>query len=179
VDLVAGYKPSEEWPYSPQIYWRAGTLDSVAGVVGSLSLLISVQTHLLDTFPRIVVDSTMWAEDVLHLAANGGSCGKPMPAGSELEIQASAGVSCILRRLAGESLSYAEFMPASDFRAAQVWQGDDGNCRVRWHLFAEFLEKGVIWRARVHGAFLRRENDIEVAAACCEAIERESLPLTT
>jgi hypothetical protein len=61
----------------------------------------------------------------------------------------------------------------------RAWKGSEGNYGVQWQLFSEFLEKGVIRRARVHGAFLRREGDVETAAACCDALERESLPLTT
>jgi hypothetical protein len=177
-DLVAGYRPASDWPYSPQIYWRLGELDAVAGVVGSLSLLVSVQTHLLDTFPRIVVGSTVGSGDVIHLATGSGKQADSRPLSGDMEIQASSGVCCILRRPAGDAWSYAEFMPASDFRTVRAWREDIGNCRVEWRLFAEFLEKGVIRRARVHAAFLQRENDVDAAGACCKAIERESLPLT-
>jgi hypothetical protein len=48
-----------------------------------------------------------------------------------------------------------------------------------WRLFAEFLEKGVIRRARIHGAIVPRDNDVEIAAACCKAIDGLELPLTT
>ena len=44
---------------------------------------------------------------------------------------------------------------------------------------ADFLEKGVIRRARVHAAVLPRENDVELALECCRAIENRPLPLTT
>jgi hypothetical protein len=50
---------------------------------------------------------------------------------------------------------------------------------LEWRLFSEFLEKGVIRRARVHAAILPRQNDLEIAAACCAAIDRLELPLTT
>jgi hypothetical protein len=46
-------------------------------------------------------------------------------------------------------------------------------------MFSEFLEKGVIRKARVHSAFIERAKDIQIAAACCETIERSALPLTT
>ena len=39
-------------------------------------------------------------------------------------------------------------------------------------MFADFLEKGVIRRARVHAAVLPRENDVELAIECCRAIEQ-------
>jgi hypothetical protein len=154
-------------------------LDSVRGVVGSVSLLVSVQTHLLDTFPRIVVGSASEAEDAIQLPEDKRKLGKPATIHGEFTTQSSTGVCCILRRLNGSPFSYVEFMPANDFRTARAWRQDDGRYRVEWQIFAEFLEKGVIRRARVYGAFLRREDDVQSALACCEAIERESLPLTT
>src|SRR3954452_12737401 len=48
-DLVASYRPMEDWPYAPQLYWRTNPLESVDRVLASLCLLISVQTQLLDT----------------------------------------------------------------------------------------------------------------------------------
>ena len=50
-------EPVDDWPYAPQIYWQANALESVDGVSASMSLLVSVQTHLLDTWPRISVVS--------------------------------------------------------------------------------------------------------------------------
>lgn len=178
-DLVAGYRPVDDWPYSPQVYWRAGGLDSVPGVVGSLAILVSVQTELLDTHPQIVAESVIRAESTVRMQATDGSLSEPSDASREFSARAATGVCCFLHRLPGHQLSYAEFMPASDFQSARVSQGDDGNSALRWRLFAEFLEKGVIRRARVHGAFVHREGDIQAVAACCKAIERESLPLTT
>src|SRR5689334_21031911 len=48
-DLVASYQATDIWPFSPQLYWRANSLSAVDGVMASASLLVSVQTHLLDT----------------------------------------------------------------------------------------------------------------------------------
>jgi hypothetical protein len=178
-DLVASYQPSADWPYSPQIYWRANAIDSFEGVLGSLSLLVSVQTHLLDTHPKIVVTSQLAAKEVLHVTPDGGKCVKADSIARDCTIQPAMGICCLVHRLTGTPISYAEFMPASDYQSLQVRNDDNGNWNVQWTLFAEFLEKGVIRRARLHGAFLRRENDLDLAAACCEAIERDSLPLTT
>jgi hypothetical protein len=178
-DLVASYQASIDWPYSPQIYWRADPLDSVRGVVGSVSLLVSVQTHLLDTFPRIVVGSAIEAADAIQLSGDEEKPSERATIHGEFTTQSSTGVCGILWRLNGSPFSYAEFMPASDFRTARAWRQDDGRYRVEWQIFAEFLEKGVIRRARVYGVFLRREDDVQSALACRHAIERESLPLTT
>ena len=54
-DLVASYQATDDWPFSPQLYWRANSLRAVDGVLASASLLVSVQTHLLDTVPQIAV----------------------------------------------------------------------------------------------------------------------------
>ena len=178
-DLVASYRPSNDWPYSPQIYWRAGAIDSFDGLLGSFSLLVSVQTHLLDTHPKIVVTSQLEAEEVLHVTADRGQCLKADSIARDCTIQSPKGVCCLVRRLTDMPISYAEFMPASDYQALCVRYDDENNCSAQWTLFAEFLEKGVIRRARLQCAFLRRENDLDLAAACCDAIERDSLPLTT
>jgi hypothetical protein len=41
------------------------------------------------------------------------------------------------------------------------------------------LEKGVIRRARLQSLFVPRENDVQLVAECCRAIESRPLPLTT
>jgi hypothetical protein len=178
-DLVSSYQPSEDWPYSPQIYWRAGALDFRDGLLGSMSLLLSVQTHLLNTHPKIVVSSHLASQEVVLVTADRGQCVKAESIARDCTIQPSIGVCCLMRRLTDLPISYVEFMPASDFQSLRVRNDDEGNNCAQWQLFAEFLEKGVIRRARLHSAFLRRENDLSLAAACCDAIERDSLPLTT
>jgi hypothetical protein len=177
-DLVASYQPATDWPFAPQIYWRAGALDEVDGVVDSLSLLVSVQTHLLDTYPRIAVDSIFATAEAIHLTAGGGGCTQTTNLQREATFRPTKEIDCVVWRLTDAPFSYAEFMPASDFREFRWRHDESGNCRGQWELFAEFLEKGVIRRARLHGAFVRRENDLEIAAACCDAIERDALPLT-
>jgi hypothetical protein len=177
-DLVAGYLPSDGWPYAPQIYWRADTLEPIDGVIGSLSLLVSVQTHLLDTCPRIGIGSQLACTETLSVSAGEGKNIRAELLKSDAAIQTSTGACCIVRRLADVPISYAEIMPASDFRKVAVWR-DDGRWHVEWELFADFLEKGVIRRARLQSAFLPRADDVQLAAACCEAIEQRPLPLTT
>jgi hypothetical protein len=179
VDLVAAYRATNDWPYSPQIYWRARSLDAVEGVVGSLSLLVSVQTHLLDTCPRISVDSQFNLVELVRLSANQEERSEAVRIERDALFQPGNKIECVIRRFSDAPISYAEFMPASDFRelrAGRQWGG--GDC-VRWELFGEFLEKGVIRRARLHGAFLRREHDVDIATACCDVLQRDTLPLTT
>ncbi|MEX0599465.1 MAG: hypothetical protein WD205_02405, partial [Rhodothermales bacterium] len=135
-----------------------------------LSLIVSVQTDLLDSHPQIRVTTRLAADELIEHRA----LSIEHPA-SSIEHPAS----CLLWRLAGGKLSYAEIVPESDFRQLTVERDADGVASVHWDLFAEFLEKGVIRRARIQGAFLPRQDDIELAAACCRAIDRRALPLTT
>lgn len=178
-DLVATYAATSAWPYAPQIYWSAGELGGDS-TLATLSLLVSIQTNLLDTHPEVDVASRLSSEEVLRLSPAGADDlhVESLPEG-ETAIQPGAGASCVLWRLADRPVSYAEIVPASDFRRLTVRTARGGFCEARWQLFVEFLEKGVIRRARVHTAFLPRENDVELAAELCRAAENQPLPLTT
>ncbi len=178
-DLVASYLPSNDWPYSPQLYWSANALDSVDGLLGSLSILVSVQTHLLDTWPQITIDSRFTCNELLLVEPGKGIAFDARSLTRDCTIRPSNTACCIVWRLADAPISYAELMPASDFRELHVRFNGEGNCHLRWLLFAEFLEKGVIRRARLQSAFLTRDDDLELAAACCRAMEQRELPLTT
>jgi hypothetical protein len=178
-DLIASYRPSPDCPFSPQLYWRAHPLNACEGVVESASLLVSFQTHLLDTHPQIGVSSQLESEDLLHLTADSKQVVNAGALDERSVVHPSHGISCVVYRIAGETFSYAEFMAASDYRTLRVQHDLAGAPHACWQMFAEFLEKGVIRKARIYAAFIQRANDIQIAAACCEAIERSALPLTT
>jgi hypothetical protein len=119
------------------------------------------------------------AEEVLRLCLVGRDVRVDGPVDGEQAIDARASGCGLVWRLPGGRLSYAEIMPTSDFRQISVRREPTGDCQSCWELFAEFLEKGVIRRARLQSLFLLRENDVQLAADCCRAIERRPLPLTT
>lgn len=177
-DLVASYQPAGDWPFSPQLYWRANSLQAVRGVLSSISLLVSVQTHLLDTVPQIGVASTLPCDEFLLVASDGKARPRSERIDLSQQLHSPNGDCCVVARFRDVPLSYAEIMPAGDFQAVRASSGANGST-LEWRLFAEFLEKGVIRRARLHAAMLPRENDIDIAAACCAAIDKLELPLTT
>jgi len=177
-DLVASYQSIDEWPYSPQLYWQADLPGSVGGVAASLSLLVSLQTQLLDTRPQISVVSRAPTAELMQIAMNEGGKASVKPIGSEECWYPTGASCCVIRRLPNTSFSYIEVIASSDFCEATVSSNDDGTASVTWHLFSEFLEKGVIRRARVNAALLPAEKDIELAIECCAAIEHFPLPLT-
>jgi hypothetical protein len=176
-DLVASYQATEDWPFSPQLYWRANSLRMVNGVLASASLMVSVQTHLLDTVPQIAVASQVPCEEALFVSASGGAQPSAVPIDSQT-IPRTNEDCCMISRLKEIPLSYIEIMPAGDFHAIRLLREGSGGAS-EWQLFAEFLEKGVIRRARVHAAIVPREKDVEIAVACCKAIDGLDLPLTT
>jgi hypothetical protein len=169
-DLVATFGRMPNSPYSPQIYWR---VEQVAGSteLGGLSLIVSVQTDLLDSHPQIRVTTRLAADELIRIDSH---------SQSEIRNQKSEILpACLLWRLPGGKLSYAEIVPQSDFRQVTMARDANGVATAHWDLFAEFLEKGVIRRARIHAVFLPRQDDIELATGCCRLLERRPLPLTT
>jgi hypothetical protein len=177
-DLVASYEPATDWPFSPQLYWQAGPLRQLVGVRASLSLLVSVQTQLLDTCPRIGVASQLPPGEVLLISSSETDGNRSEVITDRRDVQEPVEVSCVVVRLRECQITYVEIAAPSDFHELHV-RAEDSGASIEWRLFSEFLEKGVIRRARVHAALLPRQSDIDLAVACCEATKRLQLPLTT
>ncbi len=178
-DLVATYHPTNDWPYLPQLYWQAQTLQSVEGVLASLSQLVSVQTHLLDTYPKINISSQVPSNESLCITIGEDGHANIEPANLVTTIAPTGSTFCVLWRMSAAQVSYVEIASSPDVRHIAFLPGTKGELIAEWHVFADFLEKGVIRRARVHGALLPRKNDVELALECCRAIEQCPLPLTT
>jgi hypothetical protein len=181
-DLVATYLAEPAWPYRPQIYWRADVLDGVPQALASLSLLVSIQTDLLDTRPQLGVVSHVAAEELVHVAVSERDHAAQSLTGTRTHVlEPGAGAHCLVARLPGGETSYVECVPATDFQEARISPADDetNTSKLQWHLFNEFLEKGVIRRARVHMFFLPQKNDVELAVECYRLLSARPLPLTT
>jgi hypothetical protein len=182
-DLVASYRPRDDWPFSPQVYWQAAASRANDELLASLYLFVSVQTQLLDTWPRVSIRSLLPAEETIHLTAETSDAREQAVPSVTVQpgrhtYQPSSGPTCVLQRIPGGELSYAEAMPAGDFRELVVERNARGRCETRWTLFSNFLEKGVIWRARLQAVWLPRARDVELAAACCRELQQRPLPLT-
>jgi hypothetical protein len=160
-DLVAAYGRMPNWPFAPQIYWRAESIAVPQTLLATLSLMVSIQTDSLETHPAIRVATRLAAVEV-----------------GEVGHAAGSGAQALLWRLTGQDVSYVEIVPSSDFCDVSIECDADGHFTATWSLFGEFLEKGVIRRIQVMSAFLPRERDEELAAECCRALARRPLPLT-
>jgi len=177
-DLVATYAGSEAWPYAPQIYWSQEKVDG-REVLAALALVISIQTDLLDTHPRIVVRSALQADEILLVSVAGDDLLVDSHVAGVQSIDSGTTTCGLIWRLPGGHLSYTEIMPTSDFCQLEISGESGGKAQSRWELFSEFLEKGVIRRARLQSLVVPQENDVQLVAERCQAIERGSLPLTT
>jgi hypothetical protein len=178
-DLVATYEPANDWPYAPTIYWHAEQTARHGGLA-TLSLLVSIQTNLLDTHPRVCVATELPAQEVLQLSMRGsGKLNASAVDAKQRTIASDSATTGVLWRLPGGQVSYVEIAEANDFRQLVIARNDGGVWRSDWELFAEFLEKGVIRRARLQAAFLPSANDVALAAELCRSLESRPLPLTT
>lgn len=181
-DLVATYIHNSSWPYATQLQWRAHTLDQIEGVVGACSVLLSLNTDLPDTHPRVSIFSEIPATESLRISWAEGCEATMTPCGTapcETKEQAAPERTnlCILHRLPDSALTYAELALATDFQTVSVRSVAEQTAAIEWSLLSEFMEKGVIRRSQIHAAFLPRERDLELALECCAALEHSPLPL--
>lgn len=172
-DLVATYAQTPERNVRPQIYWRYVESNDAPG----LEVILSTQTSLLDSTPLTSMESTLPPGEVLASRGDGQwqTISEDDPAQWRDDEQAPR---LLLFRPRDFGFSYAEMVHPSDFAGVQcLRQGELPT--VRWQLFPERLEKGVIRRGRVRGVYLARERDTELAQAAFDEFQNSPLVLST
>lgn len=174
-DLVASYAPTKNFPFRTELYWRAEQIQPASdgsndGNAARLTLIASVETDLLDTWPLLSVCSRLEAA-AQPLAAS--ETGTLAPA-------EESNASSVL--IAGDGVAWFEAVHPSDRSEAMLdCEPDAGGSTSHWRLFSQFLEKGVIRRARVAAALLpsgEMADSIEKAADCYRAFAVAEPPLT-
>jgi len=171
-DLVAVYAATGPQSFHWQVYWRAfaGEKDVVV-----LDAILSFQTALLESFPRVSTQSQLSANEVWIVRPNGESKRTdPQQFGEEPKEDRD----CVVLRSSTGNWSYAEMTHPLDQGTWQLARSKDGKTLIRRNLGGSFLEKGVIRRLRFRGAFLPRENDLERAVGLFKLFATESPPLT-
>lgn len=175
-DLIASYAPSEGRNVQTQIYWRAAQQDSVA----TLELILSAQTHLLDSRPSLLALSTLPAGAVFHLLEQADRLTEiSLDFQARREFAPGECLPLFLFRPHRAAFSYAEMVQPADFAGASLELRGEELLRFSHPLFAERLEKGVIRRVRLCGVFLPRDGDLERVLAIYRNFIAEPLPLTT
>jgi hypothetical protein len=153
-DLVAVYAQSEPQEFLWQVYWRAS---APAARVVVLDAILSLQTPLSESFPRVTSHTVLSVGEAAKLPGDG---------------------DIIVLRPAGCDWTYAEMTHPKDRGLLEVASVPEGHSRIVRHLGGQFLEKGVIRRLRLRGAFLPREDDFELAQHYYTELAEETPPLT-
>lgn len=181
-DLVVDYRMSKVPEFTWQVYWRVLTdLDS-QHALGGVELILSVQTELLDSDPRMLVESHFVNSRLLQVA------GGPPAAVEPIEVDAADSLSpvklnppgILMVRPCEGSCSYLELVHPSDFIDVRVLRKspDSSDFASRFTMFEAPLEKGVIRRGRLRALLLSREDDVASARACYEQFVASPIPLT-
>ena len=177
-DYVATYAKSAAFPVAPQFYWRAALHESLSAV--QIQMILSVQTDLLDSHPEASVNSVAIESRLFHAGKlqvddfEEVTDSTSLPASNRSDSREQL----FVFRNESLGLSYAQMVHPSDFVSAELQLDASRPPLVSSTLFPEFLEKGVIRRARISGWFLPAEDDLATAVALAKQFVAEPLPLT-
>jgi len=180
--LMAAYEETPDRPLRVEASWCVLRPRSSERFLLGVELVISVETHQLDYRPELSARSRLAAVETWRLldAASGDYQSLPRSPDQVSTLQPADGSCCLLFRLPGIELSYAEMVHPTDFRRAELTHSGEGGetVDVRHPLFCDRLEKGVLLRARVRGLFLPREDDARAVATCYAAFAAALNPAT-
>jgi hypothetical protein len=181
-DLVATYAQLPERTVRPQLYLRHLDADSLAGQGqrAGLELMVAVQTCLLDSDPTLSAFTEASAAEVLALGADQRdweSVDLTSASESACQLSAEKFAGVFVFRLSDCDLSYAELVYPSDFQGAEL-HVQDHSVALSYHLFPEFLEKGVIRKGRIRALVMERSGDLTCAQRCFEQWAAAPPPLT-
>jgi hypothetical protein len=179
-----------------QIYWRrlepvefSKTLETQTLV--ALDSIVSVNTSVLDVDPQAHVRSSIVALSALRLSD--GRFDELALGPADATIAARDGAGCFVFRLPDGARSYVEMVHPVDFGQSIIrctphatptdagtpaGEGGPRHCETLHRLFHQRLEKGVILRARIRAALVRRDRDTAVALSAYERFAAAEPPLT-
>ena len=182
-DLVTKYDDSAGQPIRTTVYWRGQTIVGQNVSYPAVSLAVSIETDLLDTYPTIQVTSIVKGSETVVVRDLFGEHPVPNPPDSLIDETGCVTFSdqvLVVYRWVDTNWSYAEMTHPSDFQRLTLFgtgpqQVDQ---RAEWRLFGQFLEKGVIRRARLQGVWLPKRDDVPQALECYRAFVESKIPLT-
>ena len=182
-DLVGSYEDSAGGAVRVDVSWRAVSPSPAEKFVAAVELVVSVRTDLLDGQPELAVRSKLVSTETLRLVDADAARYRSADTSPETPtvMQPAEGPGCLLFRVPGMELSYAEMVHPADFQHDELSgvPGNEATMRISHRLFSERLEKGVILLARVRGVFVPRDEDTHIAAACYTAFAAAEPPLAS
>ncbi len=159
-DLVAHYQPSDGFPFRTEIYWRLEQNNELPRDAIQLTVIVSVETDLLDTCPELLLATRL--EDTEVVAQS------PSPAGY-----------CRLVGVTGGATWLEALHPSDSAEATLSTTGSQGGSGgLEWTLFSRFLEKGVIRRARLSAILLPSNVSDEQLSNLYQGFCQQAVPLT-
>ncbi len=173
-DLVAWFSVGADRPLEVQAIWRGVPGGEKEGFAAAVDLIVGVRTQCPEADPGLSVASRLPAREVLPVGLAEGAAAGPWAWARQGPIRAA-----YLFRLGG-GWSYAEMVhPAT--RLESRWASPHPcTAEVRHRLFAqpaEKLEKGVMLRAWIRGAWVPEEDDLRRASAIYAALAACEPPL--
>lgn len=171
-DLVATYPEAEDRSYSLEVYWRVISRKAMTVV----DLLLSLETSLLESFPSVSTQSLLTADEAWLVSCDETSAEEITDFTTGVLSQESL---CIVLRPEGVAWSYVEMPHPDDQGKVNVYCPTVGEIAIQRDLAGAFLEKGVIRRLRIHGAFVPRAGDLQLAGQLLSELAAGSPPLTT
>ena len=179
-DLVAVYDRLQQNSLRTSIYWRATGSTHNDDPGESMLLMVSVETDLLDNWPAVQISSELNAAELLLMESadeNVGRCGSTWNAVKPSSEGCLHYPTAVLMRPHDCDVSYLEMTHPSDFQSLD-YEHHNGAVSVCWNLLGQFLEKGVIRRARLQGVWLPRQDDQQTAVERYRRFADSAAPLT-
>ncbi len=158
-DLVASYAPTQEFPFFTQLCWRLRPPNASSTSRFAMSLLISMRTDLLDTHPEI---------EVLTQSRPNQSLAATWLAGAPIYWGAI-----------NEAVTLIDFAAAEDCKEQNLVTTKSQTDVLQRKLFAQFLEKGVLRRARLFAAIAPASTTEQQVVKICQEFSQTELPLAT
>ncbi|NOY40241.1 MAG: hypothetical protein GXP26_00190 [Planctomycetes bacterium] len=170
-DLVATYSEAEDRPYSLEVYWRVTAREATTVV----DLLLSLETSLLESFPSVATQTQLTADEAWLVSCEGKSTEEITDFTAGVLSQESL---CVVLRPEGVAWSFVEMSHPDDQGKVNVYCPSKGEIAIQRDLAGAFLEKGVIRRLRVRGAFVPRADDLQLAGKLLNELAAGAPPLT-
>lgn len=156
-DLIARYAQTPGRPFGVMVYWRAGLISIGSGEHPYVDLLVSVETSLLESRPRLEVHTRL--------------------ARSAAEVTSHQDVGYCLAQFPDTAASYIEMYHPDDALTTSTNSTSDG-MQITTRLFGQPLEKGVILRSRLRGVFVPVRDGECLAQAALADLAVSPPPLT-
>jgi hypothetical protein len=181
-DAIVTYAETSHSPVHPQVYWRVlDTPHRSPAII--LEAIVSVQTRLLDSDPRIQLASTVASDPWLHRAAEDSAQRfrtiSPQSR-SPVSIDVAPPGIALLARIRESAYSYGHIVHAADLIDARLtWDQAGQMSTLSTVFFGQRLEKGVLRRVRARAMLIPRAQDETLLAAHLHESVHAAPPLAT